>query len=181
MQGHSHVRMGTTPSGVDTSHQKDIIEQLRGNMFYIFMIWNKRLENTTIVYDMKRNTVYDGKDVKISISERGGLDINTFYVESKKMVANSTYTYSSTVKSSTSTPASTVNASVNKPSVAYEIVPAHSAAASSVKTGKTDAKEDKKKNKRRANTTTKIGSGWRGKGADSESDWDDWERYLQQH
>jgi hypothetical protein len=43
MHGHSHCNMSVSPSGVDSHHREQIIEQLDGDMFYIFMIWNKSL------------------------------------------------------------------------------------------------------------------------------------------
>jgi len=48
MQGHSHVNMGVTPSGVDNTHRQGILDQLEEGMFYIFMIWNKALRVHTI-------------------------------------------------------------------------------------------------------------------------------------
>ena len=38
MQGHSHVNMGVSPSGVDDKHRQQILNQLEPDMFYIFMI-----------------------------------------------------------------------------------------------------------------------------------------------
>ena len=55
MQGHSHVNMGVSPSGVDTTHQEQILEQLEDDMFYIFMIWNKSFNHYFKVYDMKNS------------------------------------------------------------------------------------------------------------------------------
>jgi hypothetical protein len=37
--------MGTTPSGVDTNLYDQLLGQLEDDMFYIFMIWNKRWED----------------------------------------------------------------------------------------------------------------------------------------
>ena len=44
MQGHSHVNMSTSPSSVDLNLYDGILSQLDSDMFYIFMIYNKRGE-----------------------------------------------------------------------------------------------------------------------------------------
>ena len=41
-QGHSHVNMGVTPSSTDMELYEDILSQIKGEDFYIFMIWNKK-------------------------------------------------------------------------------------------------------------------------------------------
>ena len=38
-------------------------------MFYIFMVWNKRLEVHALVYDMERNVLYENKDVDVKIQD----------------------------------------------------------------------------------------------------------------
>lgn len=65
--GHSHVNMSTSPSGVDMGHRDDIVAQLGAEDYYIFMIWNKRLEWSAAVYDMKSNTLYESKDIDVMI------------------------------------------------------------------------------------------------------------------
>ena len=67
MQGHSHVNMSVSPSGVDDKHRQQILDQLEQNMFYIFMIWNKSLSVHTLVYDMARNILYEDDDVDIQL------------------------------------------------------------------------------------------------------------------
>lgn len=68
-QGHSHVNMGTSPSGVDMQNQWDLIETLSSEDYYIFMIWNKRREYNVRVVDMADNAIYSGDDVKVTIGE----------------------------------------------------------------------------------------------------------------
>lgn len=65
MQGHSHVNMPVTPSGVDTSLYDRILEQLDDEMFYIFMIWNKKKDKTVKIYDLKKNVLFDTADVTV--------------------------------------------------------------------------------------------------------------------
>lgn len=88
MQGHSHVNMGTTPSTVDTTHQEKIIQQMKGTDFYIFMIWNKRLEHTIRLYDYATNTYYEDSDVVISVE---GCDEKAFLAESDAVVKRKSY------------------------------------------------------------------------------------------
>lgn len=100
MQGHSHVNMSTSPSVVDTNHQEQILAQLGGDNFYIFMIWNKRLENTIKVYDLASNTLYEDNDVTVSVTG-SDFDLETFIndadssVKSKPVVAHKSSYYGS--------------------------------------------------------------------------------------
>lgn len=91
MQGHSHVNMHTSPSTVDLSHQERILEQLEDDMFYIFMIWNKRGEKNIKVYDLAKNILFDGTDVAVEI-EDGELGLNAFIKNAKTLVTEKTYT-----------------------------------------------------------------------------------------
>ena len=96
MQGHSHVNMATTPSTTDLAHQEAILSQLRKDDFYIFMIFNKRLEHTVKVYDLKTNTLYESADVSIGIFSDTG-DLETFLADAKDDVVETkpavTYNY----------------------------------------------------------------------------------------
>lgn len=85
MQGHSHVGFSTTPSGVDETHQEKILSQLDEDMFYIFMIWNKKFEHTIKIYDMLNNTLYEDSDVKIFIGNEG-VDLDAFIKGAKETV-----------------------------------------------------------------------------------------------
>lgn len=91
MQGHSHVNMGTTPSGVDTTHQEKILAQLEDDMFYIFMIWNKRGEKNIKIYDLAKNILFDGTDVSVEVQD-DGTGMAAFIAEAKKMVQDKKYT-----------------------------------------------------------------------------------------
>lgn len=85
MQGHSHVDFSTTPSGVDTTHQEKILSQIDDDMFYIFMIWNKKFERTIKIFDMENNTLYETADVDIYIGDEG-CDLNAFIKDAKEIV-----------------------------------------------------------------------------------------------
>jgi hypothetical protein len=89
MQGHSHVNMGVSPSGVDDKHRQQILEQLEKGMFYIFMIWNKSLTVHTLVYDMARNVLYEDRDVEVKLL--GGEGMDEFLADAREKVQKKTY------------------------------------------------------------------------------------------
>ena len=80
--GHSHVNMGTTPSGVDEQFYHDILTQVTD--FFIITVTNKRNEYTTRVYDMEHNILFT--DVPISVIDAEGLELDLWYEESKKQL-----------------------------------------------------------------------------------------------
>lgn len=61
--GHSHVNMGVSPSGVDTTYQEDILKNL--NSFYIFAIFNKKGDHWCAIYDIESNMAYDKNDIEL--------------------------------------------------------------------------------------------------------------------
>lgn len=90
MQGHSHVNMGTTPSSVDTSLYDRILEQLDDDMFYIFLIWNKRNEKTIKIYDLAKNVLFETADVTVQVLD-DGTGIESFMKSAKEMVQDKKY------------------------------------------------------------------------------------------
>lgn len=92
MQGHSHVNMGTTPSSVDSSLYDRILEQLDDDMFYIFMIWNKRGDKTIKIYDMAKNVLFETSDCTVSVLE-DGYSIERFLKEAKSLVSDKVSNY----------------------------------------------------------------------------------------
>lgn len=90
MQGHSHVNMSTSPSGVDETHQKSILKMIPDDGFYIFMIYNKRLEHTVRIYDMANNVLYDDKDVVV-VLDCEDCDLDAFVKDAKEVVTTKTY------------------------------------------------------------------------------------------
>lgn len=102
MQSHSHVNMSTSPSAVDLTHQEKILSQLSSDMFYIFMIWNKKMEHTAKIFDLKNNTLYENKDIDVVIGNNN-VDIKGFVDTSKKLVEKRYYQYNSNYSSYNST------------------------------------------------------------------------------
>lgn len=104
MQGHSHVNMAVNPSQTDLTHQAEILQQVDDDNFYIFMIWNKSLAHNVKIYDMKKNILFEDKDVTVKLV--GSIDdLDTFLAEAKKMVESKSYSY--TPKTTSNPPAST--------------------------------------------------------------------------
>lgn len=66
-QGHSHVNMGTTPSGTDLTYYNDILQVLPKTDFYIFAIMNKSGSLNMFVYDLAQNIIFDKEDLNIKI------------------------------------------------------------------------------------------------------------------
>lgn len=83
-QGHSHVNMGVIPSSRDEQQQKDEI-RLKGSGFYLFQIWNKRLDINSFFYDIDNNIMYDKDDIEL-IVEDGDMTSIDFVAESKRML-----------------------------------------------------------------------------------------------
>lgn len=112
LQGHSHVNMGVTPSGVDTTLYEGILEQLNDDMFYVFVIWNKKNDRTIKIYDMSKNVLFETADVTVKVLE-GDLGLQKFIDDSKEKVVKKTYqspayqgyTYQGYSKSAYQTPA----------------------------------------------------------------------------
>lgn len=87
MQGHSHVRMSPSPSGVDLRHQEQIVSQLLGNSFYIFTIWNKHLQHHTKVYDLATNTLFENDDIDVGV-DFSGSGSEAFLAEIDQLVSH---------------------------------------------------------------------------------------------
>jgi hypothetical protein len=62
-QGHSHVNMGTTPSGVDSNFYESLLCNLKQDDYYIFAIMNKRNELNVWVYDYAQNVIFEKEDI----------------------------------------------------------------------------------------------------------------------
>lgn len=85
MHGHSHVNMSVGPSATDLEYQRDILQQLDEDEFYIFMIWNKRLDCSVKVYDVKNNIFFETADCDIVLDQQG-YDYHEFLKSAKAMV-----------------------------------------------------------------------------------------------
>lgn len=84
-QMHSHVNMGVFASGTDIQHQEEILNQLKDDSFYIFMIWNKSLNVYIRIFDMQKNILFESADCSYSVME-DNTGINKFIADAKKIV-----------------------------------------------------------------------------------------------
>lgn len=135
MQGHSHVRMGTNPSGVDTTHQEKILSQIRDDDYYIFMIWNKQYEHFVRIFDLKNNTLYETADVDVLIGDEG-LNLSDFVKGAKEIVKARTYTQPSYTQSAYNyqAPATAARQQQGKVTSIATVTPGSTAAPEGVKT-----------------------------------------------
>jgi len=158
MQGHSHVYMNPAPSGVDVTHQEKILEQLDDDMFYIFLIWNKRGEKTIKIFDLQKNTLFETGDVVVHVveSEDG---IAKFIREAKEMVKDRVYT-APTYKGPP--PSSSVPAPTPATSVVNNVTQLKAPSTPPEKPA--NSKKNKKDKKR-----TKYGAGWAGANASGQT------------
>ena len=67
MHGHSHVNMNVYSSAIDDKYQKDLLTNIDNGDFYIFMIFNKKHEIYSIVYDYKQQVKFINKEITIKI------------------------------------------------------------------------------------------------------------------
>lgn len=112
MQGHSHVNMGVTPSSTDNNLYESILAQLKSDMFYIFMIWNKKGDRTVKLYDMAKNVLFETIDCTISILD-DGTGTEKFLKDAKTKVRKAPYSYNTAGK--TTVPAKTTQPTTNTP------------------------------------------------------------------
>lgn len=63
--GHSHVRMGVTPSGTDMTYREQSLKNVKD--FFIFGIFNKLDASNFAVYDIENNVIYDNDDIDMYI------------------------------------------------------------------------------------------------------------------
>lgn len=66
-QGHSHVYMGTSPSGVDSQFYDSILKTLEEGDYYIFCIMNKKDELNVWIYDFAQNIIFEKADITVEI------------------------------------------------------------------------------------------------------------------
>ena len=115
--GHSHVNMGTTPSGIDISSKKTVLSCLREGQYYIFMIWNKSLEYSVEIYDAKDDyLIYENCDVDVEIEGIGDMKkyLDDSIAKIKRIYPTYTYQPGSTIYYGYQKPAQTA-----KPKASY--------------------------------------------------------------
>ena len=99
--GHSHVNMGVTPSGVDMTYRHNILNNFgmpsaTSDLFYIFLIFNKRGDISGEIYDLQNNALYSKStntdEIDIVVEDCDWL--TEFLDEAKRVVTESYSGYS---------------------------------------------------------------------------------------
>ena len=97
--GHSHVNMGVTPSAVDMTYRKNLLNNFEmpnetTDLFYIFIITNKRGEISGEIYDLQNNALYSTDEIEVGT--QGGEDdyLSAFLTDAKSMVKEARPVYS---------------------------------------------------------------------------------------
>ena len=86
LQGHSHVNMAAHPSGVDTTMYDEMLQALRADSYYIFMITNKTGNVWVNIYDLLNNVIYENDDVMITVE---GIDSYAWFKDAKDVYMSS--------------------------------------------------------------------------------------------
>lgn len=163
MQGHSHVNMAPNPSGVDLSHQEEILAQLGNEDFYIFMIYNKSFKRNIKIYDLQKNILFEDGDVDVKIYD-AAVGFDAFIKDAKDMVKDKVYRYQPPTTGS-QYGQQYGGQQYGKPYNPLSSTPAPANGAPPV-TPASGKKDDKgKKDNKKEKPKTQIGAGWKGAAA----------------
>ncbi len=108
--GHSHVNMGVTPSAVDMGYRKAILNNFgtpteTSDLFYIFLIFNKKGDISGEIYDLQNNALYSSDEITV----KGCGWLMDFLTKTKSQVRERTAgfkpSYNSTKAPANTTPA----------------------------------------------------------------------------
>lgn len=88
MHGHSHARFGVTPSSTDNKLRAGIVETMRRDQFYIFIIMNKRYDCHIKLFDMVTKRIYENGDIRLyaTLNGRQRLFGHEIMVDVKKLL-----------------------------------------------------------------------------------------------
>lgn len=112
MHGHSHVNMAVSPSGVDITYRQDIVQALKKEDFYIFIIMNKKGSKNIELYDNATHTIYETNDITYIVGNYK--DIEKAKAWTEKAIAQNVKERSTTCYPSSSHR----NSSIQTPSIA---------------------------------------------------------------
>jgi len=96
--GHSHVDMGVTPSSVDETYRNKVLNNFgtpndQTDLFYIFLIANKKGAISAEIYDLQNNALYDTEEIVIDVESDDDETLRDFVIEAKETVKTNTQTY----------------------------------------------------------------------------------------
>jgi len=98
-QGHSHVNMGVTPSGTDTSYWKTFAEtnaRADINRYTVTMIINKKMDMMWWVFDADEKIEFKNSDIDVAIEVEEGVTNSEYFKASKELVKDMTLRGSTT-------------------------------------------------------------------------------------
>lgn len=86
--GHSHVNMGVYPSSVDMEYRYSLVSHMgtpkqNVDLFYVFLITNKKGDISAEIYDLTSNVLYSTNDIAIKVP-LDGEDLQTFIKRAKE-------------------------------------------------------------------------------------------------
>lgn len=89
--GHSHVNMGVTPSQKDVSTRHKVLNILGDptsdtDLFYIFVIMNKRGDLNAQIFDLQNNAMYSDSEIIVSVNIDGDDSLDEFIRKAKSYV-----------------------------------------------------------------------------------------------
>ena len=100
--GQYHVNMGVTPSGVDMTYRHNILNNFgtpsaTSDLFYIFLIFNKKGDISGEIYDLQNNALYSKStntdEINIVVED---CDWLTDFLDEAKRVVTESYSYNNT-------------------------------------------------------------------------------------
>ena len=97
--GHSHVNMGTTPSGTDDRYQADMLGNIKD--YYIFLITNKKADHNVMVYDVQHNRYLDKTDIILGIELSNDINLADWTNEQMKLVTKRSTIFKETKRETT--------------------------------------------------------------------------------
>lgn len=84
LQAHSHVNMSVSPSVTDSNTYRKISSQLEKDMFYIFMIWNKRQQYYIRIVDNEEKRTFNNENIQLVVGENS--ELGEFIEDAKRKV-----------------------------------------------------------------------------------------------
>lgn len=96
LHGHSHVNMGVTPSGTDMAYRHNVLDNFglpneQTDLFYIFLITNKREEMSAEIYDLQNNALYSTDEISFDVIVDDDDYLAEFLSEAKSCVKEANY------------------------------------------------------------------------------------------
>lgn len=96
--GHSHVDMGVSPSCVDSTYRNKVLNNFgtpneSTDLFYIFLITNKKGAISAEIYDLQNNALYDTEEITVEVEVDNDEYLCEFISEAKAAVRTKSYGY----------------------------------------------------------------------------------------